>query len=307
MNLQGVLAIFLATHLTVALAATPAIGVASARGSFRIDNAPVAGNGTIFEGTTIETNKASGELRLIDGVRMALGAETRGKVYRDRLVLERGAGQLSNASRYGVEANSLRVIPSGAEAVGRVSIRGGNRVQVAALAGGFRVVNASGLMIASVAAGRTLEFETSAGASGPSRMTGCVVKRDTHYLLTDETANVTVELRSAQIEKYAGHRVEIVGSQVPDVTPAAGATQMIQVTQWKDLGKKCSAAAAAAAAGGAAAGGAAAGGAAAGGAAAGAAAAGISTTAVVAGVAVAGAAVAGGVALTSDDSEPISQ
>ncbi len=329
MQVKSVLAIFLATQLSVGMAAPSAIGIASAKGNFRIDNAAIAGNGTLFDGVMVETQRATGQLELNNGTRLQLGINTRGKVYKDRLILEQGESQFRSGSqeKFGLEARTLRIIPADSNTVAHVSMIGANRVHVSAVVGNLQVANSRGVIVAALAAGHALEFEPQAGASAPSRLTGCVVSKDGRFFLTDETSNVTVELRGAGLVQHAGNKVEITGSQLPGVTPAEpiynNAGQVVQVSAMKTISKKCSlpagvaaAGAGAAAAGGAAAGGAAAGGAAAGGAAAagaaaagaGAAAAGIST-AVVAGVVVAGAAAAAtiGVVAAGEDPKPISQ
>jgi hypothetical protein len=320
MTVQASVAIILTVQLSVGMAASPVIGIATAKGSFRLDNAVVVGNGTLMEGMTVETQRVAGELELNDGVRMSLGSDSRGRVFRDRLILERGDGQVRQGSRassgpakYGIEARSLRVLTDDVSAVGRVSIRGNNRVQVAAVGGTVRVTNASGVLLAALPAGHALEFEPQvAGALAPARLTGRVTKKEGHYFLFDETARITVELTGGNIQQFVGHKVEITGSQIPKAKPAGGASQLIQVSNVRDLEKTVAArkggkgekAAAGAAAGGAAAGGAATGGAAAGAAAAGAAAGGIATTTVVAGVIVAAAAVGTAVGITAagDDS-----
>jgi hypothetical protein len=307
MNMQVILSVMLVLQLFVAMAAAPVIGVATARGSFRLDNAAVTGNGTVFEGSVIETGRASGELQLSSGTTMQLGLETRGQVYRDRLVLQKGISEIRNAGSFGVEASTLRIVAEDKGSVGRVEIMDVNKIQVAALRGNFRVTNASGIMIAALSAGRALEFETKgAGASAPSTLTGCLVKRDGHYLLTDDTTGVMVELKGASLDKYDGHKIEVTGGNVPSAVPVESASQVIQVSNVKDISKRCSVAAGVAAAGGAAAGaGAAAGGAAAGGAAAGGAAtaagAAIATKAVVAGVVVAAAATGTAIAVTTEE------
>jgi hypothetical protein len=316
MQVKSFLAILLAMQLSVGMAAPSAIGIASAKGNFRIDNAAIAGNGTLFDGVMVETQRATGQLELNDGTRLQLGTNTRGKVFADRLILEQGESQFRSGGqgKFGLEARTLRIIPADSRTVAHVSMIGANRVHVSALAGNLQVANSRGVIVAALAAGHALEFEPQAGASAPSRLTGCVVSKDGRFFLTDETSNVTVELRGAGLAQQAGSKIEITGSQLPGVAPAEPAYnhagQVVQVSALKMVSKKCSlpAGAAAAGAGAAAAGGAAAGGAAAGGAAAGAAAAGIST-AVVAGVVVAGAAAAAtlGVIAAGDDPQPISQ
>jgi hypothetical protein len=111
------------------------------------------------------------------------------------------------------------------------------------------------------------------------RLTGTVTARDGKFLLTDTTANVTVEVQGAELKRYVGKKVEITGSPIPNATPAAGASQVVQVLSVSILG---AVAAAGAAGAGAAAGAAGAGAAAVGGISAGA------TAAIIGGVAVAG-------------------
>lgn len=310
MQLKSFFAILLALQLSVGMAAPSAIGVASAKGNFRIDNAAITGNGTLFDGVMVETQRATGQLELNNGTRLQLGINSRGKVYSDRLILEQGESQFKAGatSKFGLEARTLRIVPADASTVAHVAMVGPSRVHVSALTGTVQVRNASGIMVAALAAGKALEFEPQAGATAPSKLTGCVVNKDGRFFITDETTNVTVELRGAGLEKQAGHKVEITGSQLPGVTPAEPsynhAGQVVQVSALKSVSNKCSLpAGVAAAAGGAAAGGAAAGAAAGGAAAGGVAAAGVST-AVVAGVVVAAAATAttvGVVRAVSDD------
>jgi hypothetical protein len=53
-------------------------------------------------------------------------------------------------------------------------------------------------------------------------------------MLTDEASNVTVQLRGGNAK--AGRYLQITGSMVPNATAASGATQLINVTNVKDLG-----------------------------------------------------------------------
>jgi hypothetical protein len=316
MNLQFGLAVILAAQLSVGMAASSVIGVATARGGMRMDQAAVNGNGTLFEGTTVETGRTASDLRLHNGVSVQLASGSKGTVYGDHMVLQRGAGQITgsavNSSGYRLDARSLRVVPVGAGSEASVQLTAANKVQVTAYSGNFRVTNAHGVTIAALAAGRALEFElpAEAGASGPALVTGCVEKKDGKYILTDEAAGVTVELRGS-LDSYVGHRIEVNGSQVPDAKPAGGASQVVQAGQIKQLADKCSSKAGAVAAGagaGAAAGAAAAG---AGGAAAGTTAAavgmGLAAKAVIAGVVVAAATTGTVVAITGEEETAISQ
>jgi len=257
----------------------------------------------------VETGKASSELQLAGGARVSLGAGSRGRVYRDRLILERGAGELERSEGYPIVARSLRVQPAETGGKATVVLGEGNRVRVSAAGGGVRVTSGSGVLIASVAPGTALVFEPpEAGATAPTTVTGILKKQSGRFILQDETAGVTVELVGSGVEQVIGKRVEVTGTIDVTAKPTAGATAVVRVSAIKRVSDKKVAAAAGAgggAAGGTAAGGGAGGGAAAGGAAAGA----VATKAVIAGVVVAAAATGTAVGLTRSDEEkePISQ
>jgi hypothetical protein len=254
------------------IAAVTGIGVAMSQGNITINNSNSAGNATIFDGNTLETGKAASQVRLNDGARLRLASDSRAKVFSDHVDLQKGSADITG---YAANAGGLRVRAEG-NASASVSMHDRGIVQIASLNGDVHVFNAAGLNVANLVPGRALDLRAQdAGASAPSSLTGCAVKSGNNTLLTDETSKVTVQLNGGNVK--AGKRVQVSGSMVPNATPAAGATQVINVTSAKEVGGSCKGTAVA---GGAAAGGAAAGAAAAG--------AGISaTTAVVAGVAVA--------------------
>jgi len=306
-SIQSAVALGLSLHLSLGLAAAPVLGIAVSRGGFAVDRAAVEGNATLFEGNRVETGASSSELRLNNGVRMRLASDSSGIVYRDRLVLERGGGEVSRAldaapGPYRVEAGTLRIQPAAAAAAGaRVAVRG-ERVQVAALGAPVTVTNAQGLLLARLAAGRAAEF-TPEGGSGPSTLTGCVSSHDDKYWLSDEASSVAFEVIGGGVAQQVGSRVEITGS----VSAGTNETNVVTVTSLKQLSKSCPAnlAAAGAAGAGAAGAGAAGTGAAVGAAAAGTAAAGGAaigaSTAVIAGVVVAGAGAATAIAVVAKD------
>ena len=250
------LAAGLALHGSVAMAASPVIGTVVSKGGFRLDSFSVKGNATLTEGSTVETGAASSLMQLSSGVLVTLASDSKGKLFGDRMLLEKGGGQLERAAGFRVEALGLRIQPETGQSSARVALAA-KRVRVAALAGSFRVLNGSGVLIANVAAGSALEFEPQP-AGGPTRMAGCLSNRSGRFLLTDETTNVSVEATGAGLSKEAGNRVEITGAMDSAATPADGASQLIRVTQVKRLSQGCGAgkgaAAAAAGAGGAAAG-----------------------------------------------------
>ncbi|MCC6364874.1 MAG: hypothetical protein IT165_15250 [Bryobacterales bacterium] len=298
-RLEAALVVGLVAQLSIGSAASPVIGIVSAGGSFALETAAVPGNGTLFNGSMVETGKSTSELRLQNGVRLVLDTGTRSRVYRDHLVLEKGTGQVERGGAYRIEAGQLQIEPG--QGLAKVSVMG-PRVHVSALGGPVRVSNGSGVLIARLETGRGLDFEPQeAGASAPSTVSGCLVKKDGRLLLTDDTTGVTYEIQGTGLEKEIGKKVQVTGA----LDPSRAAELTVHATQIKRLSGHCSVTGAAAAAGGAA-GGAAAG--SSGGGSAGAAAGlAIGTKAVIAGVVVAGAATGTAVGLTRSDTPSISQ
>src|SRR5882724_11085480 len=92
MTVRNVWAVFVSLAMVHALAASATIGIATAKGSFRVDDSYVAGNATLFEGAAIETGNSTGELNL-SKAKIVMATDTRGRVFQDRLVLDRGKVQ----------------------------------------------------------------------------------------------------------------------------------------------------------------------------------------------------------------------
>jgi len=232
-SVQSLIALILSANLSLGMAAGPALGTATARGSFTIDNASIAGNATLFEGNHIETGKASSQLQLNNGARMQLAAESSGVVYRDRLVLEKG----TEGGNFQVEANSLRIRPASKTAGAQVSIRESGTVQVAALSGPVRVTAANGVLLANLQEGKTLDFTpASAGPSVQTTVTGCLESSSGKFLLTDEASLARFEIVGTSLDKEVGRRVQLDGT----VIPVSESMSQIQSTSVKELSKKCS-------------------------------------------------------------------
>lgn len=245
--MRTIVTLLVAGSLAAAWGAAPAIGLAVARGSFLVDGARASGNATLFEGTTVETSRVLSELRLEGGARMRLASDSRAQVHRDYLLLERGIGEVGPGAAYQIRASGLRITAAGASS-GRVALAGGSKVQVAALAGSFRVTNAEGMEVANVTTGAPLELEPQApGASAPSHLTGCLHRKNGRLLLSDETTGVVAELTGAGLDAEAGNRLDVTGVRDPAARPAGDAGHLIRVSGWKRLAKGCPAKAAAAA------------------------------------------------------------
>jgi O-antigen ligase len=285
-TVQSVVAALVSLNLSIVTAAPQSIGVAVTRGNFRVDDANVSGNATLVEGTTVETRAAASSLQLTGGARIALAADSKGQVFGDHIVLEKGGGQMEQLLGYRVEARGLILESQTGVAKAQVALAGPHMVQMAALTGSFRVLNVKGMVVANLTPGSALEFNPQAASQGePWKLSGCLRSAAGHFTLTDDTTSVTVEAAGASLDREAGNRVEILGAMDPAATPVSGASQLIRVSQIKRVAKGCpvNKGAAAAGAGGAAAG-------------AGATVAGISTTTIAVVGGVAAAATIGGLA-----------
>lgn len=223
--------------LAIGLASSAAIGLATAKGAFRVDGATVARNSTLFEGALVETSAVPSTVALAGGVRMQLGSASRGKVYRDRLVLEEGDSQIDNGAGFRIEARGLQVQPGGNA---YVALEGGDRVLVAAASAPVRVTTGEGILLASLAPGTSLSFTPqAAGAAAPFTVTGCLVGQNGRFLVTDRLANVTLEVRGPNLNDHSGFQVEITGTALKDVQPAAGASGVIQAVKLRRLQGSC--------------------------------------------------------------------
>ncbi len=291
-TLQSILALAMSLNLAIASAAAPAIGTALAKGAFRVDNTTTTGNATLFEGSVLETANASSSIQLNSGARVSLSSDSRGRLFGDRLVLEKGGTNLESSTGFRLVALGLTIQPERGITTGSVIFESPRRLRVSASTGSFRVLNTSGQLIANLAAGAALAFEPQQGASNAAHVSGCLQNKSGHYILTDETTNVIVEVAGSGVAKEAGNKVEVTGASDPTATPAADATQLVRVREIKRVSKGCGnggAIAAAAGTGGAA------------GAATGAAAGGVAVTTVAIVGGVAAAAVGGGLAARSED------
>ncbi len=240
-TLQSLILLLVAGSLTTGLASSAAIGLATAKGSFQIDRATVAGNSTVVDGALIETAGVPSAVSLAGGVRMQLGSASRGKVYRSHMILEEGESQVENGAGFRIEARSLQIQP---ERNAYVALSGANRVLVAASSAPVRVTTAEGVLLASLAPGTSLEFEPqAAGAVAPFTVTGCLVKADGRFLLTDRLANVTLEVRGPNLNDHAGFQVELTGTGLKGVQPARGAGEVMQAAKVRRLHGSCATAA----------------------------------------------------------------
>ena len=153
------------------------------------------------------------------------------RVFRDRTILENGTGLVRDAGKYVIQAATLRIAPSSKDSVLQIEMYGPRHVTVSASTGGAEVRNAAGVLIASLRPGLALAFDPEAGAATAENVTGTMQFKGVTCLLTDETTNVTSELRGTDLEQYDGKRVNVTGSIIGNAAAAAGASDVIHVAQ----------------------------------------------------------------------------
>jgi hypothetical protein len=224
--LQSLIAAVVAGNLMLH-AASSVVGVAAKNGDFKINHSRVQGNATLFEGNLIETGSGLTRLRLNNGAQLRLASQSAGRVFQDRIVLERGAGELTGDT-YGIEALSIRIQPDSSASRARVSLRDGKVVQVLAINGDLRVVNSRGSLVARLDSGRALEFTPQDGASVATRVTGMLKRNGDRFVIQDETTNVVSEVRGKDLNVLVGRRISVTGS-VLNERPSDGISQVVEI------------------------------------------------------------------------------
>ena len=147
-----------ALSITCSFAITPPIGVASALGSFTLNDAKTEGNANVFEGSEITTTTASSHVYLESGAMLTLGINSQAKFYKDHLLLQQGATRVSGMNHYVIQAASYKVqsVEPLSEAVIRIA---DGQVQVAALSGAVNVFSQKGALLSRVGAGTASAFD----------------------------------------------------------------------------------------------------------------------------------------------------
>jgi hypothetical protein len=214
------------------LAGTPAIGIVTASGHVTVERSEVWGNSTLFDGATVETQSSSSDLALSNGVRLQLGASSRAQIWKNRVALERGTGQVTAPASYEFDAAGLKI--RAANETSRLRVTIGDRVEVVAFTGVARVTNGAGLLLASIPAGRAMSFSQQAGGTGSITRTGCLLYKDGHNILQDENTQEVVELNgldavARDLRANTGNRVEITGTAGATKPAVSVATLLMNV------------------------------------------------------------------------------
>ena len=213
--------------------AAASLGLVTADGEFKLNQATVRGNATLTEGALVETLTVPSRLKLTGGAIMRLDAGSRARVHADRVTVESGSGEWSaSQGSTTLEALTLRIAAEGAASSARFAVPSAQAVQLLASRGRFNVLNASGTLISRLEPGLALAFEPQAGGGNfaPSSFIGCVVKKDSKWMLYEPTLKLLVELRgqTAVVEREWGNRIQANGTSPTSGQPEG--RQLINVT-----------------------------------------------------------------------------
>jgi hypothetical protein len=209
-----------------ALAVTPSmIGSVTVRGETRIDNQQVSGSGTVFDGSAVETGQSvssGADLRLANNVEITLLRDSRGILYRDHFMLQRGTAQLGSTDSFRVQANGMVIVPTEAHSSGIVSIEPANSVTVETKNGTLEIRNSSGASVALVRPGHPLTFSSLADKS-PSEFsaTGTVSSENGRYYLNSTETCLKYEVKGDSLQSYNGASV-VASGDLQAASPASG-------------------------------------------------------------------------------------
>lgn len=248
MKPQPLIALLLVAHMMTGSSTAPGIGVVIATRELQVNGVVQTGRVDLAEGSQIRTGSAPATVNLNNGARIELASLSQGTIFENRLVLNDGAGQFAAPTDFAIEALALRIAPLSPNTSGRIVLHSGRKLELAALTGIWSVSNSDRVVIANLTPGTALEFQlpektnAASNADTAAKMTGCLQKKNGHYLLKDETTNVTAELQavdSQSLEKEVRHHIQITGNRVAAATPVKGASQLIGVIDLKRLSKHC--------------------------------------------------------------------
>src|SRR5579863_3292536 len=195
------------------MAASRPIGIITASGHFTLDRSQVWGNATLFSGEKVETDTASSQATLRNGVTIQLASASSANVSERSLMLWKGVGQVSAPESYEIEAGGLAIRSASGTGRLRVGWSASGEIEVTALSGNARVAKAgTGVVLASIPAGRRMNFAMQAGAAGMVTRTGCLLYKDGHFLMQDQNTQEVVELLGQNLAANLGNRVTVTGT-----------------------------------------------------------------------------------------------
>jgi hypothetical protein len=184
----------------------------------RINGYPVWSNGTLFDGTAVETSQATATLQLVNGTQIKLATDSRGLVYSDHLVLLQGKSELkTSGAQFLVEADGLSVAPGAPNTLGIVTLSPANTVEVAAVTGQLRVTQKSDLAVAQVVTGAAMSFHPMQAAAAPegsnflNAVEGLVSDTNGIYFLATVSGSKYQLVTGKELRKFNNKKVVVSG------------------------------------------------------------------------------------------------
>lgn len=194
-------------------AAAPPIGIVTASGHFMLDRSEVWGNTTLFDGGKVETGPASSEAILRNGVKIQLAAASSASVRENRLTLLKGTGQVAAPENFEVNAGGLSIRSASGMGRMRVGWSPDGRIEVSALSGSARVATGAGLLLASIPAGKSMQFALQQpGVVTAVTRTGCLLYKDGRFFVQDQNTQEIVELAGVNLGPNTGNRMNVTGT-----------------------------------------------------------------------------------------------
>jgi hypothetical protein len=163
---------------------------------------------------------------LSNGVKVQLGAASAARVWKGRLELERGTGQVTSKTAFQVRASGMAVEGSRY----RVAYGADSRLEVFALTGAARVLGARGNLLATVAAGRNMSFALQQAIT----RNGCLLWKDTGFILQVDDSSEVLQLSGGGLPAQVGNRVQVTGlptAAQATISPAASVVNVTSLTR----------------------------------------------------------------------------
>ena len=211
------------------------LGLVTADGDFKLNQAVVRGNATLTgDDALVETLAVPSRINLRGGATLRLDAGSVARVHTGRVTVERGSGEWNAAGPDALETLTLRIAAEpGPSASARFLLTSGSTVQLSASRGRFRVTNAHGTLVSRLEPGLALAFAPQKGLDGPmapSSFIGCIVNKNSKWILYEPALKLVVELRgqTSTVEREWGNRVQINGTSPTSGQPEG--RQLMNVT-----------------------------------------------------------------------------
>jgi len=216
--------------LSIAWGSSPAIGIATADGTFAVNKTQVTGSAKLFDGSLVETGAASSRVALDNGSRIDLNANSAVALRGSEAELVKGSGTLGAPGGFVFRARTLRIETQGGQAEIRLS--GDRNVAITAMNGPVRVFSKTGVPVALVTAGMGMTFDPFAAPADDFDMSGCLVKLSNGSLYGLVADGTRFELMgNPQLAALKGNKVHVIGTKTTNAAGLKGAGAVIQVSK----------------------------------------------------------------------------